>query len=774
VLCVAEKPSIAKSVAQILSSGQPTIVREMLTYYKNFTTLVILTENSKIQRFTGSKYVRNYDFSCKLRGNQSVRVTMTAVLGHLLSSDFSSEYKLWDKVSPLTLFEAPIVKFVTKDNEVVRKNIMTEARSSVEVMIWTDCDREGENIGAEIVEICRESNPSIKVTRAKFSAVIPQQIHHAWQTPTDLDYRQSNAVDARMELDLRVGAAFTRSQTLALRNLFPELSNNVISYGPCQFPTLGFVVDQYFKVQNFVAETFWKIYVALEKDGDVVEFNWERRCLFDRLTCLVIYEQCVENPLATVVKVTSKEVKKWKPCPLTTVELLKVGSRSLHIASDRVMSIAENLYNKGYISYPRTETDQFNKQFDFNALIKEQEKDLQWGDFAKKLLDGGFCWPRNGKHDDFAHPPIHPTTYTSDLSGDDKKIYEFIVRRFLACCADNAIGNETSVEIKIWEETFTVKGLVVLARNYLDVYPYDKWNECNLPNFQQNETFIPTICEMREGYTTPPECLTEADLISIMDQNGIGTDATIHEHIAKIIERDYAKKEQRGGKTYIVPLKLGIALVEGYDSIGFDLSLSKPFLRREMESSLKLVCEGRQQKEDVVRNSLTKYKDMFIKTNQNAEKLIKVISKYLQIVDEINLEVFRNMLLEDHPEPTRPIRKCFNCARQLIIKSKQNGGWMIGCQGYPHCNAGIKVSEAVSNIVVSSDRCDRCSQTPGSLCFKLKAKFVKSKIPSWIPEEYLGCVGGCDDFFNEYFTPIKSNPVKRMPLSSLNQNSQTS
>ncbi|RHZ46274.1 hypothetical protein Glove_627g32 [Diversispora epigaea] len=626
VLCVAEKPSIAKSTTQILSLGAYSF------------------------RASKNKYIKNYDFKCKHQGNQMVDVTMTSVLGHLLASDFTSEYSSWDKVSPLTLFDAPIVKFVAKGNEEVRNNLINEARSSTEVMIWTDCDREGENIGAEIVEICREANSEIKVSRAKFSAIIPQQINRAWITSTDLDYRQSNAVDARIELDLRIGAAFTRLQTLTLRNIFAELNNNVISYGSCQFPTLGFVVDQYLKVQNFVSELFWKINVTLNRDNSITTFNWKRTRLFDRLTCLVIYEQCVENPLATVVKVTSREVHKWKPYPLTTVELLKNGSRNLHLSSDRIMQVSEKLYNKGYISYPRTETDQFDNQFDFNTLIEKQIQDPQWGDIAKKLLDGEFRLPGKGKHNDFAHPPIHPTTYVSNLTGEEKKVYEFVVRRFLACCSDHATGFETTVEIKIWEETFTVTGLVVLERNYLEVYPYDRWGDSNtnLPNFQEGETFIPTVCEMVEGCTTPPECLTEADLISIMDQNGIGTDATIHEHIAKIVERNYAKKEPRNGKTFIVPLKLGIALVEGYDSIGLDKSLSKPFLRREMESSLKLVCEGRQQKDNVVRESLTMYKDMYIKTSTNATNLIKGISKYLQVSnDETNLEIFNDMLTID-------------------------------------------------------------------------------------------------------------------------------
>ncbi|CAG8485597.1 16731_t:CDS:10 [Cetraspora pellucida] len=637
VLCVAEKPSLAKTISQILSNG------------------------TSRARPTKNKYIKNYDFSCTLNDSRAVQVTMTSVIGHLMAYDFPPEYQNWQQVSPLTLFDAPTEKHIIRGIEAIRDNIAKEARNAEQIMIWTDCDREGENIGSEIVDVCRGANSKIKVSRAKFSAIISQQIRHAWHSPVDLDYRQANAVDARSELDLRIGAAFTRFQTLGLQNLFSELNKKVISYGSCQFPTLGFVVDQYLKVQNFVEENFWKIYIALERDGSIVEFQWARNHLFDRLACVVIYEKCMENPMATVVDVNSKEVKKWKPYPLTTVELQKIGSRYLRISSDRLMNVAEELYVKGFISYPRTETDQFDKQFDFRSLIEKQTQDSRWGDFATRLLSGGLRTPRNGSHNDQAHPPIHPTLYASDLTGDEQRVYEFVVRRFLACCSDHAVGHETIIEIKLWEEKFTAKGLVILARNYLDVYPYDRWGESNLPNFQKGEMFIPTTCEMRDGRTSPPEYLTEADLISIMDQNGIGTDATIHVHIAKIIEREYARKDNRNGKTYILPLDLGIALVEGYDSIGFDKSLSKPFLRREMESKLKMVCEGRQKKEDVIKDSLSMYKDMYIKTNENVQKLIQ---------------------LENRPNPVQPTRRPFQPSTPRFQPSAAQSD-------HPKCQCGL-------------------------------------------------------------------------------------
>lgn len=144
--------------------------------------------------------------------------------------------------------------------------------------------------------------------------VAERQIHNACRNPVALDLLQAAAVTARMDLDLRIGAALTRAQTLTLQGRFPnELDSKVLSYGPCQFPTLGFVVDQYEKVQNFVPETFWYIYLELEKEGEAKKtvFNWKRNRLFDCDTTYVLYELCLSDPEAEVVKVQTKPSSKW-------------------------------------------------------------------------------------------------------------------------------------------------------------------------------------------------------------------------------------------------------------------------------------------------------------------------------------------------------------------------------------------------------------------------------------------------------------------------------
>lgn len=219
------------------------------------------------------------------------------------------------------------------------------------------------------------------------------------------------------------------------------------------------------------------------------------------------------------------------------------------------------------------------------ALVQKQTENGTWGRFAQRLVEGGYRNPRKGKNNDQAHPPIHPVMHTSVLEGNEKKVYEFVVRRFLACCSEDAKGDETIVEAQIKDEVFTTKGLIIKERNYLDVYPYDKWTGNELPEFVLGEEFSPTELMMKTAETTRPTLLTESQLIAIMDKNGIGTDATIAEHIKTVTERKYVMRRKREREYEFSPSTLGLALLEGYDNIGLDMSLSKPYLRAQVKKN---------------------------------------------------------------------------------------------------------------------------------------------------------------------------------------------
>lgn len=127
------------------------------------------------------------------------------------------------------------------------------------------------------------------------------------------------------------------------------------------------------------------------------------------------------------------------------------------------------------------------------------------------------------------------------MTGDEAKVYELIVRHFLACLSRDAVGSETVVNAQIVDEEFTATGLIIHERNYLEVYIYDKWTGKELHPYQEGERFTPTELAMKEGTTTAPPMLTEAELIALMDKHGIGTDATHAEHINTIKERSKLK-----------------------------------------------------------------------------------------------------------------------------------------------------------------------------------------------------------------------------------------
>ena len=192
----------------------------------------------------------------------------------------------------------------------VAENIAQQARGARALFIWTDCDREGEYIGTEVRDIALQANPRLEVKRARFSNIECAHILHAAQHPERLDDAQAAAVAARIELDLRIGAAFTRWQTLQLQGI-AGLEKQVISYGSCQFPTLGFVVDRYKRVKNFVPEPFWSIKVVHQRDDINVTFSWDRYRLFDRMITVILFERCLQARTARVTSVVTKPTKKW-------------------------------------------------------------------------------------------------------------------------------------------------------------------------------------------------------------------------------------------------------------------------------------------------------------------------------------------------------------------------------------------------------------------------------------------------------------------------------
>jgi DNA topoisomerase-3 len=511
---------------------------------------------------------------------------VTSVAGHVFSVDFPPQFQSWESVDPAELFTAPVVKKPNKGSVV--RHLQDEALGVDFIVLWMDCDREGENINFEVLDCCMHlmkkaggNSNYDRVYRAHFSAVNPSDIQKAYNALGKPDKNQALSVDARQELDLKVGVAFSRFQTRYFQGRYGDLDSAVLSYGPCQTPTLGFCVQRHVDIETFKPEPYWTLDLGVLKQGCILRATWGPGRSFNKNKVGNLVTKCFapENAPATVQVaniVTSREKKQGRPIPLNTVALLKACSKALGIGPHTAMQTAERLYLSGYLSYPRTESSTYPKSFDIRATLNQQSSDHRWGRYVRELLNNASApLKARGGADMGDHPPITPCREAGggELFGDMARVYEFVVRHFIASVSPDAIWRSTKVDFVIDtledQGHFIVSGKELLDKGFLAVllhheYGDDKGHtteeeveeERAIPEFIKGETIplfqdksqssgstkvafsaeVPcwALLGVKEKMTTPPGYLTESELISKMEKHGIGTDASIATHIQNI------------------------------------------------------------------------------------------------------------------------------------------------------------------------------------------------------------------------------------------------
>ena len=297
---------------------------------------------------------------------------------------------------------------------------------------------------------------------------------------------------------------------------------------------------------------------------------------------------------------------------MNTVDLTKLASNLFKMASHRTMKIAESLYSKGLISYPRTETKVYHPSIDLKKLFERQAENDFYSGYVQKVI-GRLQAPLNGTKDDKAHPPIHPCKAQSRFDDPDElKIYDLIARHFMAQISPDAQGINTHVELQFGDEFFHAEALRVTDLGFLEVYTFDTWKSGRpFPGEWQAGSLVRVSdIKFSESKTTPPLLLSEAELITKMDFHNIGTDATMHEHIKTVQEREYAIKER---DLRFKPTMLGMALIQGFRAYENAQHLAKPDLRSRLESDLARIARGELQKREFLDHYVNEMKGIFLR-----------------------------------------------------------------------------------------------------------------------------------------------------------------
>ena len=359
VLMVAEKPSVAKMIAEHLSGGRLRTRRG---------------QSRANQIFEFIKYFGPAQQKCKLM--------VTSVVGHIYGLNFED-----GRVRDLAqLFSAKVQKVVEDTTKKLRivEHLQELAQEAEYLALWLDCDREGENIGFEVISLCNEWIPYDNVYRAKFSALTAPELVGAYNALDRPDKYAAMSVDARQELDLKIGVAFSRLMTRQYLDLAREKfrlrDQKVISFGPCQTPTLWFCVQRHREIQQFRPEEFWTVSTGAMVAGRELRLQYNGGERVTNRQEVGAMEEAVRaaGGQATVSSLQEERRTSRRPIGLNTVTLLKACSKGLGLSPIAAMNAAEHLYTSGYISYPRTETTAYPPTFDLESALREQVNHPNW------------------------------------------------------------------------------------------------------------------------------------------------------------------------------------------------------------------------------------------------------------------------------------------------------------------------------------------------------------------------------------------------------------
>jgi DNA topoisomerase-1 len=606
--------------------------------------------------------------------------------GHIMGYDFPPELNNWRGCDPAVLLDTPPVKTVTKQPYAAA--IALVSKDAHEIILACDFDREGENIGFEARSLAERVSKS-PVKRARFSSLSASEIRQAFDNLVEPDVNLAMSAEARQILDLKMGAAFTRFLTLAVQE--KAHTKDIISIGPCQTPTCGFVYEREKVILDFKSKDFWKIEGTFSHSG--IDFTGTHRSghINDKAKADEIFARIKGSKTGILAKKSVKESAINPPYPLNTTEFLKRASKFLDISPEKSLEVAEQLYLSGFTSYPRTETNKYADDFDFQMKVLGFASG-EYRQYAMTILSRLPITCRNGTRDGHDHPPIHPirAATKADIEKsvripDAWKVYDLVVRHFLANLMQPALFEKTHLEISVKDEIFDTPGSVMKDAGWLAAYPFETKNDKLLPDISVNDEIIIKKLSNIKSKTTAPKRLTEAELLTLMDKHGIGTKATAPSHIETNKKRGYFETK---GKTISI-LDTGFTLMEALDSTV--PILIKPDVRSRIEALIQEVEDGKKGFEDALEEGSVLIRDMYSHLTANREQIVRKMAG--TITDEQIVADKKNL-----------IGQCPECDRLLRIV-KTDKGRFVGCSGYPDCRNTYPLPKEGALTVVRSKQC---------------------------------------------------------------------
>jgi DNA topoisomerase I len=637
-LVISEKSNAAARIATILSSG-----------------------NKKSARDKGVQV-----FSFERDGDEWFVVGLR---GHVIELDYPKEMNDWQKTPARQLVYAEPVKSVRAHNII---NVLIEqARDADMVIIATDYDREGELIGMETVDML-DVDPA-KIKRARFSALTKVEIERAFQELTKPDERLAEAAECRQIVDLAWGATLTRFISLASG----QVGSNFLSVGRVQSPTLSLIVDKHNSIISFVPKPYWNVQAKFKKGMDF-HGRHERNPFWEEEEAKGALARCEGSSLAEVKEYTLESKDEYPPPPFNTTMMLAEAVK-MGMSASLAMKVAEDLYTSGYISYPRTDNTVYPRSLGLRTILEKlRESDFKME--AEEILAQESIRPSRGRVETTDHPPIYPTEAATkkELKGEKWRIYELVVRRFLATVAPSCKVEHRQAKLAINDEIFEAKGYKILAPGWRKYYPYFRVTETDLPSLATGEKVEVLGLDLERLETQPPRRFTQGTLIQEMERLGLGTKSTRHEIVQKLYDRKYVLGND------LVPTESGIAVAMSLEKHAKTITESK--MTAHLEKDMEEIADGKALLPEVVKESQDMLSDVIDVMEQNREV--------------IGNEIRSALMAQSY------VGKCPDCQGELRVRRSRKGEF-ISCSNYPECKRAYPKPRG-AKLEATEEICETC------------------------------------------------------------------
>lgn len=591
---------------------------------------------------------------------------------------------------------------VDKDKIKVVADIKSSASDANDIYLATDPDREGEAISAHIHALLPAKDKK-KCRRVTFHEITKKAVTDAIANPRDIDRNLVDAQKARQVLDRLIGYGVSPLVWRVQRGT---------SAGRVQSTALRIICDRQKEIDIFKPEDYWHVDANFRcKNGE-----FPARAIHDKGDRFPQKEAsdilaAMEKASFVLEKIEKSEKRVAAYPPFDTTSLQTAASSLFGWSAVRTMRAAQAVFEMGFISYHRTDSYNLSKE------AVDEAREL----IASKYPSGLPAKPnvyvkKSSAASQEAHEAIRPTHLSergSDLSGDEKALYDLVWKRFVACQMTPAVLDTVRYTVKASSgAVLEAKGQVIRERGWLEVYSYSNMSQNVLPEAQEGESLVLVDAASSKHSTQPPAHYNDGSLVKRMEDDGIGRPSTRASIIKAIQDKGYVDKE---GKA-LAPTPLGIKICDfltpRFDDMFMDLKYTS-----KLEEDLDLIAEGKRSYLDVVKpvNEFLRKKITVARASIPKKVLVSMgakcpVCKKGDVVEREgrfgkffscgNYPKCKAILIESEGKYIPKVKasaeksgkKCPDCGKEMLVRiNRTKGTKFLGCSQYPRCKHTDKI-----------------------------------------------------------------------------------